>query len=747
MSTGTLDRRAFLKVSALAGGGLMIAAYVDPMTGLLAQQGRQQAPLEPNAFITIAKDGTVTIIGKNPEIGQGVKTMLPMLIAEELDVDWDSVTVEQGDLDPRYGPQSAGGSTATPTNYDAMRRVGAGARHMLVAAAAATWNVPASELTTGSGRVMHAASKRSIGYGELAEKAAAMTAPDPESLQLKDPKAFKIIGTRIPQVDLDAIVTGKPLYGIDMSVPGMLYAVYHRSPVFFGKVVSANLDHIKTLPGVKHAFVVEGGNAGNGLVSGVAIVADSWWNAQKAREQLTVTWNEGAAPQDGSAAFEKRAAELAPQVPAEATRSDGDADAALSSAATVLDAHYAYPFLNHGQIEPMSAVAHFKDGKVDIWAGTQTPSNARTLVAQTLGIKPEDVAVHMVRIGGSFGRRLYNDHIVEAARVSKEIGAPVQVRWTREDDMGHDLFRPAGYHFIKAGLDASGKLVAWRNHFVTFTADGQRTAASAGMGASEFPARFVPNYRLDTTMMPFSVPTGAMRAPGSNAIAFVIQSFIDELAHAARQDPIEFRLKMLSGPLVVPPPEPVPPAGGRGRGGRQDSGWDPARMRAVLELVRDKSGWGKRTLPQGTAMGVGFHFSHRGYFAEVAEVAVDASKRVKVNKVWVAGDIGRQIINPLKAEAQVQGSVIDGLSHLMAWEITIEGGRALQANFNDYQPVRMRQAPREIEAHFVTSDNSPTGLGEPALPPILPAVCNAIFSATGVRVRSLPLSKHGFRWA
>jgi len=738
-------RRSFLKVTALAGGGMMIAAYVDPIGDLLAApQGQPSAPLVPNAFITIAKDGKVTIIGKNPEIGQGVKTMLPMLIAEELDVDWSSVTVEQGDLDPKYGPQTAGGSTATPMNYDAMRRVGAGARHMLLAAAAETWGVPASDLTTASGRITHAASNRSIGYGEVAEKAAALTPPDPASLKLKDPKTFTIIGQRIRQVDLDSIVTGKPIYGIDVSLPGMLYAVYHRSPVFFGKVAAANLDQIRSLPGVTHAFAVEGGNAANGLVSGVAIVADSWWNAQKAREQLKVTWNEGAAPQDSTEAFDKRAAEIAPNFPAEATRTDGDVDAALSSAVTVVEANYAYPFLNHAQIEPMSATAHFRDGKVEIWAGTQTPSNARTLVAQTLGIKPEDVTVHMVRIGGSFGRRLYNDHIVEAARVSKEIGAPVQVRWTREDDMGHDLFRPAGYHFIKAGLDTSGRLVAWRNHFVTFSSDGQRAAASAGMGATEFPARFVPNYKLFTTLMPFSVPTGAMRAPGSNAIAFVIQSFIDELAHAARQDPIEFRLKMLSGPLVVPPPDPNPPAG-RGRGGGQ--GWDPARMRGVLELVREKSGWGTRAMPEGTAMGVAFHFSHQGYFAEVAEVAVDAQKRVKVNKVWVAGDIGRQIINPLKAEAQVQGSVIDGLSHLMAWEITIAGGRAVQDGFGDYQPVRMRQAPRDIEAHFLTSDNNPTGLGEPALPPILPAVCNAIFTATGERVRSLPLSKHGFRWA
>ena len=748
MSTLIVDRRSFLKVSALAGGGFMIAAYFEPLTGL-AQQARQPAPpLEPNAFIKIGPDGKVTIIGKNPEIGQGVKTALPMLIAEELDVDWSAVTVEQGDLDAKYGTQSAGGSTAIPGNYDLMRRVGAGARHMLIAAAAATWNVPASELTTASGRVIHAASNRSLGYGELAAKAAMLNAPDPATLTLKDPKTFKIVGKRLPSVDLDAIVTGKPVFGSDLVVPGMLYAVYQRCPVFGGKVATANLDHIKTLPGVKHAFAVEGGTTGNGLLSGVAIVADTWWHAQTARQQLKVTWNEGTAATDSTEAFDKRAAELAPQLPAQATRSDGDVEAALAGAAQVVEAAYAYPFLNHAQIEPMSAIAHVKDGKVEIWAGTQTPGGARTLVAQTLGVQPADVTVHMTRMGGSFGRRLYNDHVVEAARISKEIGLPVQVRWTREDDMGHDLFRPAGFHHIKAGLDASGKLVAWRNHFITFTADGQRVAASGGVGAGEFPARFVPNYKLFTSMIPFGVPTGAMRAPGSNAIAFVSQSFIDELALAAKKDPLQFRLDLLSGPLVQPAPDPnAPPAAGRGPAGGQATGWDPARMRGVLELVRDKSGWGKRALTAGTAMGVAFHFSHAGYFAEVAEVRVDASKRVKVNKVWVAGDIGRQIVNPLKAEAQVQGSVIDGLSHLMSFEITIAGGRAVQTNFDDYVPMRMRQAPREIEVHFLTSDNNPTGLGEPALPPILPAVCNAIFTATGTRVRSLPLSKHGFRWA
>jgi len=755
MTLAAIDRRSFLRVTAIAGGGMMIAAYIDPaeLFGQGRQGGTPPPPLVPNAFIKIAPDGKVTIIGKNPEIGQGIKTTLPMIIADELDVDWASVTVEQGDLDAKYGQQSAGGSTAIPNNWMPMRQVGAGARQMLMAAAAAQWSVPESELTTASGRVTHAASKRSAGYGELAAKAAALTPPDPATLKLKDPKDFKIIGQRTKAVDIDGIVTGKPLYGLDISLPGMLYAVYEKCPVFGGKATAANLDLIATLPGVKHAFILEGTEQLAGLVGGVAIVADSWWLAQSARQQLKVTWNEGKAAADSTAAFNAKAAELAPALPATPGRSDGDVEAALKGAAQVVEASYAYPFLNHIQMEPMNATAQFANGKMEIWAGTQTPAGARNTVAMTLSLQPADINIHMVRIGGCYGRRLYNEQIVEAAAIAKQVGgAPVQLRWTRADDMTHDQFRPAGYHNLKAGVDASGKIVGWRNHFITFTANGTSATGSSGMGGGEFPGGWIPNFAFYQSMIPFGVPTGAMRAPGSNAIAFVIQSFIDELAHAAKKDPLQFRLDLLAMPAVAaaaPPagaPGAAPAGGGRG-GGAPAQAFDSARMRGVLELVRDKSGWGARKLPAGTAMGVAFHFSHRGYFAEVAEVSVDASKRVKVNKVWVAGDVGSQIVNPLHAESQVYSSVIDGMSHLMAFEITIANGRVVQKSLDEHAPVRMRQAPKEIEAHFLTTNNPPTGLGEPALPPILPAIANAIFTATGTRVRSLPLSKSGFRWA
>ena len=740
MNTATVNRRSFLQLTALAGGGLMISAYIDPFGELLAQGGRQGGPpLAPNAFITINANGSVTIIGKNPEIGQGIKTTLPMLIAEELDVPWNVVTVQQGDYDPKYGAQSAGGSTAVPGNYLAMRRVGAAARQTLVAAAAATWSVPEAECTTANGRVTHAASRRSAGYPELAAKAAPMPVPELASVKLKDPAAFTIIGKKTPGVDNKSIVTGKPLFGIDAAVPGMLHAVYQRCPVFGGKPVSANLDAIKAMPGVKHAFLVETPNQQQGLWAGVAIVADSWWLANEARKKLTVTWDNGPTAAHSSASFDKQAADMAPNFPAQAARKDGDFDAAIASAAKTAEGAYFYPYMSHASLEPMNALCQFKDGKLEAWVGTQTPQRGRQQAAAALGIQEADITLHMNRMGGTFGRRLQNDYFVECAYIAKQIpGVPVKLQWNREDDLGHDVYRAAGYHFLKAGVDASGKLVAWRNHFVG------PTGSSSG-GGGEFPARFVPNFTLFNSTIQSGVPTGAMRAPTSNGVAFVNQSFLDECAHAAGKDPLQFRIDLLSGPLVVPPPPAAGAPAGPGGGG-QGQGWDPARMRKVLEVVRDRSGWGKTKPAAGTAMGVAFHFSHQGYFAEVAEVSVDAQKRVKVNRVWVVGDIGRQVINPLNAEGQVQSSVIDGISQLMT-EITIDGGHATQASWGDYQILKMRQAPKSVDAFFVPSDFDPTGLGEPALPPVLPAVTNAIFAATGVRIRKLPMSKDGFRWA
>jgi isoquinoline 1-oxidoreductase beta subunit len=734
-----VDRRQFIRVSAIAGGGILFAAHLETLSAGTAWAGQFADDFAPNAFIRIMPDGMVTIIAKNPEIGQGVKNMLPMLIADELDVDWKDVRVEQAPLDTtKYQPrQAAGGSTATPNNWMPMRQVGAVARAMLVTAAAQTWSVPEAECETAHGVVTHRKSSRKLRYGELLAKAALVTPLDLNAVPLKDPKDYRVIGTPTRGVDVPSIVRGKPLYGIDVTLPGMLYATFVKCPVFGGKAVSANLDEIKALPGVKHAFLVEGTTpvTFNGLVSGVAIVADSWWQAQSARKQLKVTWNEGATATQSSATFTSSAADLAKQPAQQSLRKDGSFDAALGSAAKTVEALYYYPFISHSPLEPQNTTGHFKDGKLTLWSPSQTPANGRRIVATALGIPETDITINLTRIGGGFGRRLTNDYMAEAAWIAKQIPEPVKLLWTREDDIQHDFYRPAGWHYFKGGVDAAGKIVAWRDHFVSF-GEGTRFASSASIGATEFPARFIPNYALDASVMPLGVPTGALRAPGSNGIAFAVQSFIDDLAGAAGKDPVRFRLDLLA---TTPIPLPPPPPGA-------DPPFDAARMRGVLELVAEKSGWGKQSHPKGTGVGVAFHFSHLGYFAEVVQATVAKDGTLKVDKVWVAGDVGSQVINPLNAENNTQGAVLDGIAEALAQEITIENGRTVQTNFNNFQLLRMKQAC-PVEVHFLKTANPPTGLGEPALPPAIPALCNAIFAATGKRIRSLPISKTDLKWA
>jgi isoquinoline 1-oxidoreductase beta subunit len=743
-----LSRRSFLQLSTLAGGGFALSLYRSPLS---AAQGPGAPPdVTPQAFIHIAPDGVVTIMARASESGQGMRNMLPMLIAEELDVDWKDVRVQQAELDEKkYGPQFSGGSANTPMGWDPMRRVGAAGRQLLISAAAAQWNVAAAECTTQSGRVLHAASGHSAGYGEMADKAASLPAPALSSVKLKDPKDYHIIGHAQPGVDSHSIVTGKPIFGIDVQLPGMLYACIEKAPVFAGKVKTANIEQIKVLPGVRHVLVMDGGITPAaytpwepGLEPGIAIVADTWWQAQQARKQLKVDWDLGPAATQSTENFKKRAEELLQTTPAKAVRKYGDADAAFKSSAKVIDATYHYPFIAHVTLEPQGSVAHWKDGKLEMWSTSTLPTDGRGLVAKTLGIQESDITTHMVRAGGSFGRRLQNDYLVEAAWIAKRIDAPVKLLWTREDDIAHDPFRPGGTVGLKAGLDAQGKLTAWRQHLVTF-GDEKHSTSGGGIGEDAYPAGFPPAYALYTSAQPLTLRTGALRAPGDNAYCWVAQSFLDELAHAAGRDPLEFQLDMLGN-------KQVPWSSGEhdAVGDHEPTGQSvliPERFKGVLELVAEKSGWAHRTKTPGHGMGIAAWFCHLGYFAEVAEVTVDSANRVTVNHVWVAGDVGSQIINPGAAENICYGGIVEGLSHL-AQEITLVDGRVQQTNFHQHPIMRMRQIP-PIELFFRKTEFSPTGLGEPTLPPILPAVSNAIFAATGKRIRTLPLQKSGFSWA
>jgi isoquinoline 1-oxidoreductase subunit beta len=748
-----LTRRSFFRASALSGGGVLLALYTEHRAP--AQQPQGPPPLEPTAFIRIAADGTVTLVSRNPEIGQGIKTMLPMLIAEELEVDWKSVKVEQADLNAKYGLQTTGGSRAASNNFIPMQQVGAVGRQMLIAAAAKTWGVPESECYASKGRIYHRNTDRSLGYGELATTAASMPVPDLKSVQLKKADAYKIIGQWTPGVDVPDITAGKPIYSIDFKLPGMLYAAYQKCPVFGGKPTSANLDEIKKLPGVHDAFIVESPlqvgpvmEFDPGLEPGIAIVADTWWQTQSARKKLNVQWDEGPGADQSSEGFARRAQELSQGQPQRTLKTDGDVEEALKSAKAI-EAAYSYPFISHAPLEPRSCTAQFKDGKLEIWSNTQLPARGCTLTSKILGIPESDITIHLLRAGGSFGRGLTNDYMVEVSSIAKKVGAPVKLLWSREDDMQHDYYRPAGFHFLKGAVDGDGNLVAWQNHFVSF-GEGETFSPSASIAPTEFPSGFVPNYAMYASVMPLRLKTGALRAPGANSQCFVMQSFIDELAHAAGKDPVQFRLDLLDAPgkrLVAGAAKPkVENEPSPTRRGAAPQAYDAKRMHAVVALVAEKSGWGKRQLPKGTALGVAFHYSFQGYFAHVAEVSVGAKNAIKVNKFWVCGDVGNQIINPSGAEAQAQGAVIDGLSELMAQEITLERGRVVQTNYNQHPLLRMRQTP-QIEVHFVKSDNAPTGLGEPALPPVIPAVCNAIFAVTGQRIRTLPLSKSGFSWA
>jgi isoquinoline 1-oxidoreductase beta subunit len=713
-SAPVVDRRAFLKVSAMAGGGLLVGTYLRfGDSPLFAETAPVAADaFTPNAFISIATSGAVSIIAPNSEMGQGVKTSLPMIVAEELDVPWSQVTIVQGDLDSAYGRQMSVGSMSTPTNFAPLRRAGATARAMLVQAAAQTWGVAANECATEGGAVIHRASNRRASYGELAATAATLTPP--ANAPLKDPKEFKLLGTRMPGVDNQKVVTGAPLFGIDVRLPGMVYATYTKCPVFGGKVVSANLDVVKQKPGVRDAFVLDGID---GLTPGVAIVADSTWNAFSAADVLQVQWDEGSVASQNSIDMAKQADQLA--------RDNGPGMNA--GGVTIVEAAYHYPFLAHATLEPQNCTAVFKNGVMEMWTPTQIPASGQALVTRGLGLAPKDVVVHITRLGGGFGRRGSNEYSLEAAAIAKRLdGTPVKLMWKREDDFAHDNYRSNGWHYFTAGLAPSGKVVQLHDAFVKVQ------GGPGDMNASGFPFIAVPGSRVASSKLPGGVPTGYWRAPGDNGNVWATQSFVDELAHAAGREPLAFTRELLA---AVPPPS----ADAAGRA------FDPAKMNAVLDRATQKADWGKPR-PRGEGQGFAITHTNNAYVAIVADVAVSREGELAIKKLTAVVDCGT-LVNLSAAEHQVQGAVLDGINAAWFQKITIEHGAAAQTNFSQYPMLRMKHVPAVVDVEFITSSAPPTGLGEPGLPAAAPALCNAIFAATGIRVRTLPIADTSLKWS
>jgi CO/xanthine dehydrogenase Mo-binding subunit len=692
-----LDRRDFIKVGALASTGLLLGVRVPERKG-----GGRAAPFAPNVFLRIDPGGDVTILVARSDMGQGVRTALPMIVADELDADWSRVRVEQADGHPdRYGRMmTVGSSSVRGGAWLPLRRAGAAAREMLVAAAAARWQVPASELRTENGRVLHAGSRRSAGYGELAEAAAALQVP--AQPRLKDPSQFKLIGTARPQLDTKDKITGRAFYGTDIRVPGLLFATVVHPPVYGGTVRSFDDTRARAVAGVRHVVQVS---------QGVAVVADNTWAALQGARALQVTWDNGAFAMSTPEIFAEFA-RLA-DGPAAGARGDGDAGAALAGAARRVEATYEAPYLAHATMEPMNCTADVRRDRCEVWAPTQNPQGTQSVSARLTGLPVDAVTVHVTHLGCGWGRRSRTDFVEDAVETSMKVGAPVQVLWTREEDMQHDFYRPAAYLRLVGGLDAAGRATALHARVVAQGISGGNRPvdgpAVAGIADMHYA---IPNVRVEYARAQLAVPVGYWRSVGPSQNTFVLESFIDEMAHAAERDPFEFRREMLSG--------------------------NP-RLRHVLEVAAEQSGWGK-PLPAGRARGIAVVEDKGGLVAQVAEVSIQ-NGRVRVHRVTCAADCG-QIIHPGIVEAQLTGSVIAGLTAALYGEITIEKGRAKQGNFNDYRMLRLGESPT-IDVHVVKNHEEPGGVGEPAVPPIAPAVANAIFALTGKRIRRLPIRLDG----
>jgi isoquinoline 1-oxidoreductase beta subunit len=725
-SRGTFSRRAFLKfgvtIGAAASGGLLIgfslpAASQDQKSGksVIAGDGvetPQDGVFAPNAFVQIDKNGKVTLIMPKVEMGQGVYTALPMLIAEELEVPLDSVAIahappnEKLFMDPLLGGQLTGGSTSIRYAWEPMRKAGAAARVTLIAAAAQQWQCDASTCSAAGGKVTQASSGRSASYGELVEAAAKL--PVPKDIKLKDPKDFKLIGTPAKRLDSPEKVDGTAVFGLDVRLPDMVYAAIVNCPVFGGTLVSVDDSHAKKIPGVKQVIKFD---------NGVAVIGDHTWAAKRGAAALVIEWNEGAGANTSTKQLVDEMASASRRSGAVA-RKDGDVDKAFANAKTRVDAVYVQPLLAHATMEPINCTVHVRADGCDVWLGTQVPTRVVDAGVKATGLPPEKIVVHNHLLGGGFGRRLEFDMATQALKIGKQLGVPVKVTWSREEDIQHDMFRPCYHDTLSAGLDANGKPVAWTHRIVGSSVLARFAPPAVKNGidpdAVEVSADLpydLPNQLVDYVRQePREVPTAFWRGVGPTRGTFVVESFIDELAAQAKIDSVQYRRDLL--------------------------GKSP-RARNVLDVATQAAEWGKQTMPQGQGRGVSVMHAFGSYFAIVADVAVDKAGAVKVSRIVCAVDCG-MVVNPNTVEAQVQGGIIFGITAALYSEITIKDGRVEQSNFTDYRILRIHETP-PVEVHIVKSSEAPGGIGEPGTAALAPAITNAIYAATGKRLRQLPV--------
>src|SRR5438309_387502 len=696
MSHAIVNRREFLKTGAAAGATLVIGLYlpaVDPR-GSHAPAARE--PFKPNAWIEIRPDGAVTIWTGRSEMGQGVRTAMPMIVAEELEADWTRVRVAQADADPAYGDQFTVGSRGVRSGFEPLRKAGAAAREMLIAAAALSWNVPRDACRARNGMVEHVPTGRRVGFGELTARAA--TLPVPADPPLKPTSEFRILGKRMPRLDTPDKVSGAAVFGLDVRVPGMVYSAVARCPVFGGRVETFDPAPALAVPGVQR--VVQ-------IASGVAVVAERTWAAFQGKRALKIEWDEGRAARWSSdgiwSAFAAAAARSG-----EVVRAVGDVDANLQAAARTVEAVYQAPYLAHACMEPMNCTAQVRDGRCEIWAPTQSPQGVQAAAARVTGLPVEAIAVHVTYLGGGFGRRGGPvDYATEAVELAQKITGPVQVVWTREDDIQNALYRPATYNVLRGGLDARGAPLAW-SHRLVGPAGG---AFMITRGADElvYP---VPHFRLERVIEDPGIPVAPWRGVGPSQNGWVVESFVDGLAHAAGKDPYAYRRELVAG---------------------------QPRLLGVLDLAAQRAGWGTAPPPRGRSRGIALWQFGETFLSQVAEVSVAPDGTVRVHRVVCAADCGI-LVNPDTVEAQLQGAIVFGLTAALYGEITIERGRVAQSNFSDYRMLALAEMP-EIEVHLVPSEAPPSGVGEAGLPPIAPAVCNAIFAGTGKRTRRLPIGR------